>query len=196
MDWESSVKLAGVVIAVAAAVVSFLSSQRASRIQALSLRNNFYAEIRKWAGDCVDSLSEAAALALLDPKKMSSGEYFERRQTLMIKLSSLIDKGRWFFPNFFPDSYGPEKPEAFRGIRPRILDFLVAGYKAVRGLDYREKTAPNIQASETLIDTKRHFVASAQAILQPRDLRDQIARLGRLSKAEAEKMKSFPGQHT
>jgi len=47
----------------------------------------------------------------------------------LAKLSSLIERGRFFFSNFDKSgSYGCTKPIAYRGYRNLALDFLVALY--------------------------------------------------------------------
>ncbi|MEQ6342149.1 MAG: hypothetical protein M3A44_10970 [Gammaproteobacteria bacterium] len=52
----------------------------------------------------------------------------EERRSLLVRLSALIEQGRFYFPNIDPDGYGAEKPPAYRGYRNIALDFLVASY--------------------------------------------------------------------
>lgn len=44
-------------------------------------------------------------------------------------LSSLIEQGRFFFPNINKDGFGSHKPLAYRGYRNVMLDLLVAIYQ-------------------------------------------------------------------
>lgn len=52
----------------------------------------------------------------------------EKKNELLVKLSSLIEQGRFYFPNVNPSGYGTDKPPAYRGYRNVALDFLVASY--------------------------------------------------------------------
>jgi len=51
----------------------------------------------------------------------------------LAELSSLIEQGRFYFPNIDRgDSFGADKPIAYRGYRNLALDFLVASYNVLR----------------------------------------------------------------
>ncbi|MGN6422355.1 MAG: hypothetical protein ACTHLA_03490 [Asticcacaulis sp.] len=53
----------------------------------------------------------------------------EKEADEMLKLafetSILVEQGRLFFKNKIVDDYGSKKPEAYRGYRARILDYIV-----------------------------------------------------------------------
>jgi len=66
--------------------------------------------------------------ALISLRSSSKTNNEEAKNSLLLKLSSLIEQGRFYFPNIKPDKYGMEKPPAYRGYRNLALDFLVASY--------------------------------------------------------------------
>ena len=112
------------VLSIAAAVVSGVFSFRALRAQAdayrvqvMGVRNQYFAELRRWADDACDLLSSALHLCDLNPKKCQSPSFFDRRLEVLSRLSGVIDRGRWFFPNDQQAGVGTDKLEAFQGYR-------------------------------------------------------------------------------
>lgn len=79
-------------------------------------------------------------------------------------LSSLIDESRFFFENNRKTNWGNNKPRAYQGFRPKLLDCLVECYN--------EYT--NIIESKSVVDAnqirncKREFVSMLQEIISPR----------------------------
>lgn len=56
---------------------------------------------------------------------------------MLAKLSSLIESGRFYFPNIDrKDGFGKQKPIAYQGYRNVILDFLVYEYQLFEKDDY------------------------------------------------------------
>ena len=82
----------------------------------------------------------------------------------LAKLSSLIERGRFFFPNFNKgDSYGCTKPIAYRGYRNLALDFLVALYNLYSSPRYPGKDVSNASI------LCQHFTSIIFEILRPKD---------------------------
>lgn len=79
-----------------------------------------------------------------------------------LECSILCDQGRLYFQNV-ADDHGREKPPAYRGYRPKILDSLVAGVEASRLW-----TSPNlneigrVKIVQAIRDAERDFVSYAQ----------------------------------
>jgi hypothetical protein len=102
----------GVVVAAAALAVAVYSWGTASR----SARNDVLAQVRDWSGDVVDLLAEARGLCELnsvDPSKIVLS-----RADLRFRASALLDRGRFFFPNW-------------GGARPHILSLVMVAYELV-----------------------------------------------------------------
>ena len=100
-------------IALGAAVATVWFARRNLRrellnqeINMMSAEIKYFEEFRKWADQVAEALTEAIHLCDLDPLKTTGEPFFERRHRLRITLSSMIDKGRWFFPNIEIDDYG------------------------------------------------------------------------------------------
>jgi len=87
----------------------------------------------------------------------------------LAKLSSLIERGRFFFPNFDKgDSYGRDKPDAYRGYRNLALDFLVALYNL-----YNNPTRPGKDIGNANI-LSQNFTSIIFEILRPKEKLDTI----------------------
>ena len=145
------------------------SAQRQSQLQELELanwKNQYLAEIRHWADACMHALSAGVHLCDLDPARTADPSMFERRHNLMVRLSALIDMGRWFFPNEELSADRAERRVFFRGYRDPLLDPLVAAYEYTRRLSYLEQTA-NTVLRDDFVTAKQDFTTKLQVILDP-----------------------------
>lgn len=84
------------------------------------IENEYSNQLLAWHASVIDVL-----MALGSSSKYKEEE---NKRSLLLKLSSLIEQGRFYFPNISPNDYGTEKPPAYRGYRNVALDFLVASY--------------------------------------------------------------------
>lgn len=83
-------------------------------------------------------MSEVEGLAECDPKK-SEEDFFKKYNQLLVKLSSLRDKGKLLIPNLFPEKYGSEKATAYQGFRDEALEYLRAAYYITASVNYRHE---------------------------------------------------------
>ena len=83
-----------------------------------------FMSVREWANEVCNAVSEAIHI---------TGQPDEqRRLNIQIRLSALIDTGRWYFPNQWKDDYGTHKEPAYRGIRQPVLDCVGGGIQPSR----------------------------------------------------------------
>jgi hypothetical protein len=141
-----------------------------------SARAKYFDDFRKWADELSDTLTEAIHLCDLDPKKIVGESVFDRRHRIMIKLSSMIDRGRWFFPNIGIDRHGSEKEMGYQGYRHEMLDGLVEAYRCLGNLNYNSQELKS-DIREKLTLCKRHFVGQVQKILDPNSQREELERI-------------------
>jgi hypothetical protein len=133
MDWlfdiagtTVAISAFSAVVAVSAAAVTFwFARKNLSRelinqnLNVVATRIKYFEEFRKWADRLTEVLTEAIHLCDLDPAQVKGEPFFDRRHRLLITLSAMIDKGRWFFPNIEVDDYGSEKELGYRGYAKR-----------------------------------------------------------------------------
>ncbi|WP_232441371.1 hypothetical protein [Burkholderia ubonensis] len=143
MDTKDAISLASSLIAllsiISVATFAWINYRRErlnQRIHYANLRQQHFLALRAWSDQISDLLSEVIHFCELDTEKCPSGSFFERRNKYRIALSSMIDHGRWFFPNLHTESHGQDKELAFRGYRQDVLNSLVDAYNSVTGLNY------------------------------------------------------------
>lgn len=168
MELRDYIALVSAVIALGAAAASVIINLRAQRRQ-------YFAEMRKWADEACDALSAAVHACDLNPIH-NDGNFFSKQHELRIALSSLVDRGRWFFPNLHHTEVGVQKDEAFRGLRQPALDLLVKAYRLVGSMSYTDQQ-PNLALREPLVEVKRKFISEVQNYLDPRNRRRTFTQL-------------------
>ena len=175
------VSIAEVLIAALSLAAAWYLGMRAERTSAdqYHLSANAFASdwlrgLRGWASEAIDVLSEGAYAApgRLDVDPMDPDVKISCRH----RLSALIDRGRFFIPNYTPNEVGLHKPTAFRGVRHPALDLLVAAERVLSNAEPEYITQFG-SVRGTLIAIKREFVSEIQEILDPRSQNKAIADL-------------------
>jgi hypothetical protein len=72
-----------------------------------------------------------------------------------------LDRGRLFFPNTYREFHGGDKPRAFRGIRPEILDLLALSHELAKSIDYITGADRYLRRCAFVL-LKREFVSAIQ----------------------------------
>jgi len=95
----------------------------------------------------------------------NEAEDYERLEHLSADLSVLIETGRIFFKNRpgknEPANWGNKKPLAYQGIRPKVLDYLVACYDASQEWR-RADPARRRDLLDAVLESERQFVSLMQ----------------------------------
>ena len=120
--------------------------------------------VHEWGNECINILAEADHFSLLDPKVCGEAAYLERRTELLRRLSALVDRGRMFFENKARERFGQGRLPAYQGFRPKILDPLVASYRAIEALNQQEEPEDR---KERLTEWRRYFVSLLQVEVNP-----------------------------
>jgi hypothetical protein len=141
------------------------------RLAAYSTTSEWLRDLRNWASEAIDALSESSYLC-----GRVDGSQEDCSQTLracQYRLSAVIDRGRFFLPNQ-PADVGQGKPTAYRGWRHSALDPLVAAVRVMSG----EADVGQFPNRETaLVEMRREFVSAIQRILAPDLHNKEIARM-------------------
>lgn len=155
-------------------LVGFWQNRFKERVESIKTIREYNKELREWANQVVDLMSQAGHLCDIDPQR--DDNYFEKRHQLLIQLSSYIDRGRFFLPNDGADQFGHHKPSAYKGFRSAALDHLVTCYRLTQKVNLLEQ-APNKELREPLMEAKRRFVSSVQDKLDPRKLENDMIKI-------------------
>lgn len=154
-------------IAVFGALISRNETRKQQKLQLENLRQNLDTQSLGWGNHCIDMLNRAAMFARTRQHQSNDASFLQQRVNLMLAISSLIERGRLFFPNIDPESKGGEKEGAYRGFRPPILDALVFAHLELEALTRQGgPTADN--SAEFIEDCRRLLVSELQAHFDPR----------------------------
>lgn len=125
-------------------------------------------DVLRWTRDCVSVLSACETyVEFFEPSVFTDAER-GRHQELCMRLSALIDEGRFYFPNQAPESKGEDKPVAYRGSRQTILAMLVRAYDKFKSVTRWSDTGGRENAVAKLNNYRRRFVSEAQIAIDPR----------------------------
>ncbi len=185
-----SILVAGVAawIAWAAAKRSELAADREQQIAAISTVASWQGDIRAWAGEVIDTLSEASYRCGYEDE--GGDDCKDALKHCRFRLSGLIDRGRFFFPNIPDPSVGKRKPSAYRGWRHGVLDSLVAAERVLSGHEGYGKFRDR---EDALIAMRREFVSAIQQILAPAVYNQEIAKLVQAANAARASDKTLGG---
>lgn len=178
-NWFDYVEPTATAIATIVAIYAAFDARRSVDIQSReterqgliaeeSMLLDYHSEILGWADKAIDWISNAHSLTFFEPSKMAEGAFFERRAECLWRLSALIDRGRLFFPNEQKDNPNLDKPLAFRGFRPVVLNELRYVHRCLgelRTANFDAKSPDDIR--KQIIVHKRNFVSEVQAAVDP-----------------------------
>lgn len=155
------------IVAVIGAVLSRSETRKQREIQLENLRQNVDAQSLAWGNMAIDTLTRVSTFARTRQHQQNDASFLQQRVNLMLAISTLVERGRLFFPNIDPASRGAEKQAAYRGVRPPILDALMCAYYELEALTRTAgPTAEN--SAEYIDDCRRLLVSELQAHLDPR----------------------------
>jgi hypothetical protein len=144
--------------------------------------DQYFNSVRTWAEQVCHAISEATHI--IEYPELNG----EHKRPVLIRLSSLIDTGRWYFPNQWTDDYGTNKEPAYRGVRQAVLDCVVDAY------DLLKNSEPTESFKRELVATQREFVSYIQDVLDPRKREHEIKKI--LIEFEvSERLRNAPGEH-
>lgn len=172
LSWMSNhievvVAILSAIVAIFGALISRKETQKQRTLQLENLRHSVDTQSLGWGNACIDTLNRAAMFARTRQHQSNDSSFLQQRVNLMLAISSLVERGRLFFPNIDPSSKGGEKEGAYRGSRPPILDALMYAYYEIEALTRQGgPTADN--SGEFIDDCRRLLVSELQAHLDPR----------------------------
>ena len=121
-------------------------------------------DIIAWAGEAVGLLAEMAELPVTE---MEDDARSRRWHSLRHRLSTQIDIGRFYFPNFGKDIYDQDSPNAFRGRRQRVLEYLVEAYDIFDEEDTLGDLTTRSACKKALVAERQNFISEVQRFIDP-----------------------------
>ena len=196
-DWlkgntEIVIGILSAIVALVSALVSRGETAKQRKLQTERLRQSIDAASLDWGGAAIDTLARCAIFARTRHMHANDGAFLAAKTNMMIQLSTLVDRGRMFFPNIDPEGKGIEKEGAYRGSRPPILDALMFTYHEIEALN-REGGLPSEESGAFIDECRRLLVSELQAHLDPRRLDEIVERYDDRTKENRSKAKDQAG---
>lgn len=121
-------------------------------------------DIIRWAGEAVALLAEMAELPVTT---MEDDARHRRWHSLRHRLSTQIDIGRFYFPNYGSDTLGADNSTAFRGRRQRVLEHLVEAYDIFDEDDTLGDLITRRDCKQALVTERQNFISEVQRFIDP-----------------------------
>ncbi len=139
--------------------------EKKHQLELRSWADQHFSGVRIWADQVCCAISES--IHLVESQDLNDAA----KHHVLVKLSHLIDTGRWHFPNQWSDDYGLHKEPAYRGVRQPVLDCVVAAYDNLK----ISSGFGDVQVS--LRSIQREFVSYIQDALDPRSREEEIRKV-------------------
>ncbi|GGB66785.1 MULTISPECIES: hypothetical protein [Henriciella] len=184
-NWTLIVTVGSAIFAVIGAIASHLETRRQEKIRVETLRMHVDSASLEWGAQVIDILGRISMFARTRRAQANDQAFNNNKVNLLMNLSSMIERGRMFFPNVDPDGKGAEKEGAYRGHRPPILDALVFAYYELEALT-RDGGPTGENSANFVDDCRRLVVSELQAHTDPRRRDMILGRYDRQRKAHRE----------
>jgi len=165
-----------VILSFTALAISLYSFRKTSMVKKFELSITVHDKILKWYNETMDTLSflrfRAHSITKYDIKDIEHPFYLEFVKETA-KLSVLIEKGRYFFPNIEQKNKAAEnKLSTFRGKRQAILDVLVLYYNICEKSDIF--TVDKEKGIDALLKLQKLFTEWIMRVLNPKEYSEAI----------------------
>ncbi|MDC7997978.1 hypothetical protein [Gilvibacter sediminis] len=134
---DKSKELISIILTIGIFILGYILERKARRIQRTMTWKEYRTPILEFANETIDVMSELEGLCEMDPEKLEQ-EFYNKRNELINKLSSLRDKGKLIIPNQAPNLHGNWKREAYKGERHVSLDCIISTYYLAIALDFKK----------------------------------------------------------
>lgn len=115
----------------------------------------------------------------------NSSDFQKGRAKLLSELSSLIEVGRFYFPNVIKkDGFGQDKPSAYQGYRQMVLEFVMYFYSV----------AANIKDNKDIKlmwNIEKHFTSFIFDVINPRKRNKDYSKYIELTIPEGQSIRDY-----
>jgi hypothetical protein len=118
-------------------------------------------DVHSWSNDAIRNLQALVLVCQRRNGLLSSDAERNKLVDIFFETSVLAEQGRLFFKNEAVGTYGKDKPEAYRGKRPEILDQILVAH-AIAGSFLGADEANRRRMCCVAEDAARRFVSLAQ----------------------------------
>ena len=181
-DTENIIAILGLAVTVVIAVVTAVYTL-VTNTKKYELTENYRCELLTWYQDVVDTM--ILIIHYCEAGVFNAENFKKERIELLSKLSSLIEKGRFYFPNIIKDDgFGDKKPEAYRGYRHINLEFLLHFYQVASNEN-------NIISVPLLWNLERYFTSFIFEMIKPRERNQEYSKYLSIIIPEGESIEDY-----
>lgn len=157
-NMAACVAVISAIVALVAAAISRHETRKQRVLQQQNMRNNLDAQSVGWGNACIDTLNRAAMFARTRQHQANDAGFLQQRVNMMLSISSLIERGRLFFPDIDLQAKSAADATVFGHARPPILQALSLAYHEVDALT--RQGGPTADNSAEFIDGCRRLLVS------------------------------------
>lgn len=118
-------------------------------------------DVLRWANDVIRNLQTLYITCFLAGDNFEEASVIGMHKQIAIDTSVLVEQGRLFFRNVPDAEHGKDRPPAYRGFRPELLDPIVVAHQIACQWDTAD-TSTRRRMTLVAEDCVRRFVSMAQ----------------------------------
>jgi hypothetical protein len=131
MDSGDWIGLVAVLAAIAIPCLGYVLHRDIRRRDRLRFMHEYRSFLFTYIGEFSELCADAIQFANVCHLIVDNIEFEDRKQRIAQRLSSLMDRGRFIFPNTMINEYGSDKMPGFKGYRSMELNRIFSAYSAL-----------------------------------------------------------------
>ena len=142
IDWDAVGAIFSILTASLGGWIALMVRKGQRHRETLNAFDTYRKELLDYSNQVITALDRTRSLIANNPEHatidvgLAKNDYYERRSELLGQVSSLIDRGRFLFPNRGFRGFGQEKGVANRGLRDQVLDRIISAHHILQAVDY------------------------------------------------------------
>ncbi len=177
--------VAAALIAALCLILNWIVFRRISKALRDRLRAERESGLLRWSDEVIAALAEAERLCAQKLELFKPEDFLRRQSDVVTVLSSLLDRGQFFYPNTDSDRYSNRRASAEPGHKQDAMEALFQAYLTLRNIDANEKGPALAAAAQRLFEHRKMFVQEAFGSVDPRRRRPAAAAFETLKAEDA-----------
>lgn len=186
LEWAA---VAAALIAALCLILNWIVFQRIMNALRDRLRVERDSALLRWSDEAIGALAEAERLCAQKLDLFKPDEFLHRQSNALTALSSLLDRGQFFFPNADSDRYSNRRASAEPGHKQDAMEALFQAYLTLRNIDPNEKGPALAAAAQRLFEHRKLFVEEVFGGIDSRRRRPAVSAYDTKQKAEKPAMR-------
>lgn len=177
--------LAAAIIAAICLVLNLIVFRRVSKALRDRLQVERETALLRWSDEAIAALADAERLCAQKLELFKPEDFLRRQSDAVTTLSSLLDRGQFYFPNADSDRYSNRRASAEPGHKQDAMEALFQAYLTLRNIDLNEKGPALAAAAQRLFEHRKLFVEEVFGGIDSRRRRPAAPAFEKMQKPEA-----------